>query len=154
VLTGRSGYSAEGRFAIWSNATDLLLGDAPVTGLGPDVYRQLTGVELHNDFLSFAVERGPLGLLALLAFGVVAFARSLRLAHTARDRGMPSALVFPAALVGMATVALTHEIFHQRPLWVVLALQEALIWRLRRAPAPAVRTRPQPALPGAALQGS
>jgi hypothetical protein len=148
VLTGRSSYSAEGRFAIWSSAADTLFSDLQLTGLGPDVYRELHRKELHNDFLSFAVERGLPGFVALRVFGAAALLRSCLLVRSARERGAgPAALVFPAALGGMLMVALTHEIFHQRPFWMVLALQEAVAWRLR-----AERRTPAWVAPGAALE--
>ena len=132
VLTGRSEYSAEGRYAIWSRALALVQSDLPVFGIGPDMFKRIDGHEVHNDLLSFAVERGPLGALALLGFAFLVGQRTFQVVRGLSRRGELHGVVFLAALAGLLVVAQTHEIFHQRPLWLVLALQEAMWWRARR----------------------
>jgi hypothetical protein len=151
VLTGRSEYSAEGRFAIWSRGSLLLMSNAPLTGVGPDVFKEIDGHELHNDLLSFAVERGPAALLGLLLLAALVARRGVLLAGRFGARGGLVLLAAPASLVGMATIAQTHEVFHQRPVWLVMALLDGLWLRTqgagRGAPAavPAARRAPLPA---------
>jgi hypothetical protein len=41
--------------------------------------------------------------------------------------------VFPAALAAAMAASLTHEVFHSREVWLVLAVQEAFLGRARRA---------------------
>ncbi|MGE3173740.1 MAG: O-antigen ligase family protein [Planctomycetota bacterium] len=141
VLTGRSGYSAESRFEIWERGLDMFFGEPRLFGVGPDQYKQITGKELHNDAFSHLIERGPPGLMALLLLAFCAVRHAVQLALRGRQLRDPSLLGFLAGLVSIATVGMTHEVFHQRPVWMVLALQEAWWWRTRqRASRPAVPT--------------
>jgi O-antigen ligase len=133
VSVARGERSADGRFELWQRGADALLSDLPVVGMGPDRFRQVEGSELHNDILGFAVERGLLGLLGLgLLFGS-AVVRSVTLFRLERARGRLRAAVFPAALAAVLAASLTHEIFHSREVWLMLAVQEAALWRARRA---------------------
>ena len=130
VLTGRGEGSAQSRMHLWTRGVELLQEQFLPLGIGPDRFKDVAGFGMHNDALSFAVERGAIGFLALIAFALVAFASAVSIARNGapiRDR---SAVVPIAALIACATLAQTHEIFHQRPLWLLLALQEGA--RLRR----------------------
>jgi hypothetical protein len=147
VLTGRSEYSAGSRFAIWSRGEARLLSDPSPTGIGPDTFKEIDGHELHNDMLEFAIERGPLALLGLLALAAMAARRGLQLALRIGPSGGMALLAVPVTLVGMATIAQTHEVFHQRPVWLVLALLEGMWWRTQGA----ARAAPAPARSGTAL---
>jgi len=132
VSWGRGERSAEGRFEIWHRGSDTLLSDTPLWGLGPDRFRQIEGSEMHNDLLGFAVERGVLGLLGLCLLGAMAAVRGVNLFRLERARGRLRAAVFPAAVAATIATSMTHEVFHSRALWLVLALQEAALWRARR----------------------
>jgi hypothetical protein len=61
-------------------------------------------------------------------------------------------LAIPAALVGVVTIAQTHEVFHQRPVWLVLAVLEGCWWRTQGAAlaAPVLARLPRTALPAGA----
>lgn len=141
VITGRGEGSANSRFGLWRQGIDILLRDLPLLGVGPDVFKTIAGFGMHNDLLSFAVERGPFAVLALVAFAATAAAHAVEIARDRDPRAGNAALVHLGMLAAFATVSLTHEIFHQRPIWVVFALQEAMWWRLlsRRATARAER---------------
>lgn len=148
VITGRGEGSAAGRFEIWESGIRILTTDAPLLGVGPDAFRLITGKEMHNDLLSFAVERGPFGLLALLVFLAAALRGGLQTMRLWGERGTNRGLVFPVAMVAIVVVSLTHEIFHQRPLWLFLALQEGMRWRAlgtaQTEPAPTPAPVPAP----------
>jgi hypothetical protein len=145
VLTGRSEYSAESRFGIWARGSAALAADLPWLGVGPDVWKRLDGHELHNDMLSFAVERGPAGLAALLMLAVAVVHRTRRVLLRSPPGDLAATLPIPAALAAFAVMSQTHEVFHQRPLWLVLALLETR-WR-PAGTAPAVPATQSPALP-------
>jgi hypothetical protein len=152
VLTGRSEYSAGSRFAIWSRGEMRLMSDPSPTGIGPDTFKEIDGHELHNDLLSFAVERGPLALLGLLALAAMAAQRAVQLARRCGPRGGLAMLSIPAALVGVVTIAQTHEVFHQRPVWLVLAVLEGFWWRTQGPAhaAPGLTRLPRTAMPAGA----
>jgi len=125
--------SAAGRYEIWQRGADTLLAESPLWGIGPDRFRQLEGSELHNDGLAFAVERGLLGLAGLLLLVALAAARSVELFRVERAAGRLRAAVFPAAVAASMAASLTHEVFHTREIWLILALQEAGLSRARQA---------------------
>jgi O-antigen ligase len=133
ISWARADRSASGRFELWDRGVDRLMSDLPLLGIGPDRFRQLEGSEMHNDFLGFAVERGLLGLLGLCLFAAMAVVRSIELFRLERARGRLRAAVFPAALAAAMAASLTHEVFHSREVWLVLAVQEAFLGRARRA---------------------
>lgn len=103
-------------------------------GIGPENFRHVApqAKQLHNDALAFAVERGIVGLLGLGALFAVALLRSIVLVvRVARwpTRVSPAHVVFVAALVAAFIESLTHQVFHFRAMWLVLALQEAALLR-------------------------
>jgi O-antigen ligase len=142
VLTGRSEGSAEGRFLIWDRAATMLVAQAKLWGVGPDMFVVMDGHELHNDLLSFAVERGPLALLSLLLFGALACWRCVQTVRDGRALGARESVVFLAAVIGIAVESQTHELFHQRPVWLLLAFLEAVHWRQQAM----LRSRAEPQL--------
>ncbi len=129
VLTGRGEGSAQSRMTLWTKGVELLQEQFLPFGIGPDQFHHVAGFGMHNDSLSFAVERGMLGFAALVTFGLAAFRSAWLVARRgARERDR-SAVAPLAALAACCALSMTHEIFHQRPLWLLLALQEGL--RLR-----------------------
>ena len=133
VLTGRGEGSAQSRMTLWTKGVELLQEQFQPFGIGPDQFQHVAGFGMHNDSLSFAVERGMLGFVALLIFAVVAAHSAWIVARRgARERDR-SAVAPLAALAACFALSMTHEIFHQRPLWLLLALQEGLRLRIRAA---------------------
>lgn len=104
--------SSSGRFELWTDAVSVL-GDAPM-GVGPDGLRRTgvleSGKEAHNTYVAYLAERGPVGLLGLLGFG-------LALWRVARAGGVARPL-----LVAFATGNLVRETLHYRHMWLILAL--------------------------------
>ncbi len=131
---GRAEGSAEGRFGLWERGVDLLLSEMPVWGIGPEGFRDVdvAGKQLHNDLLAFSVERGVAGALGLALFGVVAVSKAIRMLLVYKkhpDQVEPAVVIFLAAIIAAFVHSQTHQIFHDRSLWLVLALQEAMLFR-------------------------
>lgn len=134
ILVGRADRSSEGRFHLWERGLGMLVERrAYLVGVGPENFRYLDrhGKQLHSDPLAFAVERGLTGILGLgLFIGIAGFRAAALLA---RFRGRPEAgaitVVFIAALFAAVVESSTHQLFHFRGLWLVLALQEAALIR-------------------------
>jgi len=138
ILLGRAEKSSEGRFSLWQRGLEALReSDNLVLGIGPENFRNVDVLEkqLHNDVLAFAVERGLLGVLGLLVLVGVAVSRAfywLRLSFdNGQDAGL-SAVIFLSAFAAVLVVSLTHQVFHCREIWLVLASQEALIAQQER----------------------
>jgi len=157
--------SAEGRSLIWQTGIETFLDNPLGIGIGPagfSNYKVIAGgpfkgtkhKELHSDYLSFLVERGIFGFLALLMLLGTAAMLLWRALGASRD---PTRYFTTLALAGMflftATDGSTHEMLHYRHVWVllgVIAAQERLV--RRGAPArvaPARPERPQPRSVGA-----
>ena len=131
VLTGRGEGSAHSRMTLWTQGVELLQEQFLPFGIGPDQFQHVAGFGMHNDALSFAVERGMLGFAALFVFAAAAANSAWTVARRgARDRDR-SAVAPLAALAACCALSMTHEIFHQRPLWLLLALQEGMRLRHR-----------------------
>ncbi len=104
-------------------------------GIGPSSTRREldeSGIydakEAHNDYLGTLVERGPLGIVALL---VLAGAVAVRLLNAHRlPPAWSSVVPRPEALVAVgvayAFTAVTHEVLHYRHFWTFLAVLAAL----------------------------
>ena len=82
----------------------------------------------HNDFLAYAIERGPLALIGLLALLAQAF---LKLVDAWKKRGLthprksavgPLVAAAAGALVASSVHALTIEVLHFRHFWMLLAI--------------------------------
>ena len=133
---GRAEGSAEGRFALWRGGIEMLLrSEAPIWGIGPEAFRDLDIREkqLHNDLLAFVVERGVLGVLGLVWLGGTAVSQAFRILRIHKKRLDQAGLVvviFLAAVIAALVESQTHQIFHARTLWLVLAVQEALLFRM------------------------
>jgi O-antigen ligase len=106
-----------------------------IAGVGPENFRVVDGRgnQLHNDLLAFVVERGLIGAAGLVLLGGVAFARALSLLQLSGGQDNPSrarSVVFIAAMVTITAESLTHQVFHSRELWLVLAVQEAYVMHI------------------------
>jgi hypothetical protein len=93
-------------------------------GIGPATsYLHIPiGISLHNDFLAFAVERGPLGFIGWLWLVGSTLLAPLRTAYQCTDRHQRwRVLVLGAGFLACAMNALTHEVSHFRQVWVLMA---------------------------------
>ena len=135
----RAGHSSEGRFTIWKNLQETYA-KSPL-GIGPGNSSFLTlsvedrlrpnslqSKEAHNDYLAYAIERGPLGLLGLLvligsAFGKLGAAAKRRGDTQATlDTNGPMVAAMTGALAASAVHALTIEVLHFRHFWMLMAI--------------------------------
>jgi len=151
--------SAEGRNLIWQTGLDTFFENPLGIGIGPAGfadYKVIQGgpfkgtkhKELHSDYLSFLVERGIFGFVALLMLLGSAGMLLWRTLAASRD---PARYFTTLALAGMflftATDGSTHEMLHYRHVWVLLGLiaaQERLVRQgapARVDPAPPARGR-------------
>ena len=137
ILLGRAERSSESRFDLWERGMRIFLDRGEFFwGIGPENFRVVDGRDnqLHNDFLAFLVERGVISALGLGLFVLLAMNRAIQLfAMSGRRHSSGTGLVvivFLAAMVSALVYSLTHQLFHNRQLWVVLAFQEAMYVRL------------------------
>src|SRR6185295_17201312 len=86
----------------------------------------LLSKEAHNDYLGYLVERGPLGLLGMLAIKVEAFYWIVRWWNRRRKGGHRSGgAVAAAAIAGLVATSVhsfTVEMLHFRHAWLFLAV--------------------------------
>jgi O-antigen ligase len=135
----RAAHSSQGRFKIW-NQLEASMQKAPL-GIGPGNSRWMSvtvagrerahsfySKEAHSDYLAYAIERGPLAILVLLALVVQCFVL-VRRVWRRRERGgradpMAGALVagLAGALACSAVHSLTIERLHFRHFWLLLAM--------------------------------
>lgn len=138
IFLGRAERSSGGRFDLWQRGFDVFLyHGAFLWGVGPENFREVDGHgnQLHSDFMAFLVERGLLGVLGLVLLAGVALGRSASLIwmyHKHPDRAGLAGFIFLGAMVAALVESLTHQVFHFRELWLVLALQEAMAFRMLR----------------------
>ena len=138
ILIGRSERSSEGRFDLWQRGVDAYVDhDVFLWGVGPENFREvdakMTDNQLHNDFLAFSVERGLLGTLGLVLFAIIAVSRAaymVLIGHKYSDRAQLAVVVFLGAMIAAMIESLTHQVFHFRVLWLVLAVQEAMLYKM------------------------
>jgi O-antigen ligase len=138
----RAPRSSEERFEIWQAGYESFF--AHPMGVGPGAFKYVghspynaegTRTELHSDYMGALVERGVLGLFAYLAFVSTVISMvvyCLKQAETEREflwgLGMAAVSMF------IFTNALTHEVMHDRHVWVafaIIAAEEKLIKRSR-----------------------
>jgi hypothetical protein len=136
ILFGRAERSSGGRFDLWQRGIDVFLDRGILLwGIGPENFRKVDGKDkqLHNDLLAFAVERGLLGTLGLVLFGTLAVSRAtymLLIYFKYPHRARLAVAVFLAVFVATLVESLTHQVFHTRQLWLALALQEAILFKM------------------------
>lgn len=153
ILVGRANKSSEGRFSLWQRGLDLFVQKRVVAwGVGPDNYRfyDIKDKPPHNDLLAFMVERGLISVLGLVMFAGISVWRSFYLVllyNRLPERVPLVSFVFLGAMMATIVESLTHQIFHFRELWLVLAMQEAVIYRLTALEPPSQRqSQSQPEL--------
>jgi O-antigen ligase len=137
IAFGRAERSSEGRFNLWQRGMNVFSdNNVFLWGIGPDNFREIDGrdKQLHNDVFAFAVERGLIGTLGLLLLALVATGRAVYIVLIYNRHQKPRRLivvVFLAAITAGLVVSVTHQIFHFRELWVVLACQEAMLFQIK-----------------------
>lgn len=131
---GRSFRSASAREALFSSQIELFR-DSNLLGVGPSATAQNLGEtgagvakQAHNDYLATLVERGPLGVVALLALIGAIWVRVISVQELSPSWAsiIPNPAALAAGAVGFAVTALTHEVLHYRHMWVLLAVVAAL----------------------------
>lgn len=133
LFVGRAERSADGRFALWSEALAIYADGPWVVGIGPDGFTVIGERQtfVHNDLLAFLVERGLLGAIGLLMLFALALWKGLRVVSLSARNGKSvdnRLLVFFGLTVAMGFYSLTHQIFHDRSMWLMLAFLEAILF--------------------------
>jgi O-antigen ligase len=155
IIVGRYDKSSGGRFDLWGRGIEVLLEHkAFFWGVGPENFREVdpsgNDNQLHNDTLAFLVERGLIGLIGLALFAAITLQKSVRTLQIYRKdpkRARPGVVVFLAALAAIVVESLTHQIFHTREMWLVLAALEAVLYKMITSEygiEPATETTPEP----------
>jgi O-antigen ligase len=138
IIVGRFDKSSGGRFDLWSRGLGVLLDhNAFFWGVGPENFREVDPSghdnQLHNDTLAFLVERGLLGLIGLGLFAGITLKKSFQILQIFRNdpkRARAGVVIFLAALAAILVESLTHQIFHTREMWLVLAVLEAVLYKM------------------------
>jgi O-Antigen ligase len=141
---GRSSRSADARQTLFVQQFELYA-RSNLLGVGPSNTRDALRAETastvkqaHNDYLATLVERGPLGVLALLGLIGTAWVRLAVVTRRVLSPAISTAVPVPAALAGacaaFAATAVTHEILHYRWLWALLGVVAALHLLVRAEP--------------------
>jgi hypothetical protein len=138
ILFERAEKSSGGRLDLWQRGIDVYLdSNLFLLGIGPGNFRvvdpAMRNNQLHSDFIAFSVERGLLGALGLLLFATLAVSRAaymVQICNKYPDRSQLAPVVFLGAIIATTVESLTHQIFHFRALWLVLAFQEALLFKM------------------------
>lgn len=140
TFAGRLSHSSESRMHIWTQL-QRSYARSPL-GIGPGNSGALTldiadrerpdsfrSKEAHSDYLAYAIERGPLGMLGLLWWTLAGFAAVAAWAAGSRALGIPveSGLMgWAPAVAGVLAASAMHstviEKLHFRHFWLVLAL--------------------------------
>jgi hypothetical protein len=91
-------------------------------GTGPNTAAEYIGGDLHNDYVAFMFERGPLGALGWLWLVGSTLLVPLRVANEHSDSsGRWLVLALGAGFLACAVNALSHEVSHFRQVWVLMA---------------------------------
>jgi hypothetical protein len=148
---GRFGHSLENRVAIIGWAWELYR-HYP-WGIGPNGFSTIQG-SLHNDYMAFWFERGPLGLIGWLWLIVEVLTRPFTNLHLiAPTHRQWQLIALGAGFLATAVNAFSHEVSHMRQVWFLVALLFALSLAagdaLRRSPAGQFQVgRPSHVAPG------
>jgi O-antigen ligase len=115
INTTRFDKSQSSRFQLWAQGWDALVHHPFGVGPGGVLSRKLAFgggfyLPIHNDMLSYLVERGPIGLIGLIGLWVAIWKR-------AKPKGMARLLI-----VGIVVSGLFRQTMHYRHMWLFLAL--------------------------------
>lgn len=135
---GRQAESSGSREMLATEGFALLVHGKSLLGVGPGNTEETLQAqqapyvkEAHDDYLAAAIERGPLGVVALILLGVAVAVRCRRI--SAPD-GMapeyravvPRPELLAAAAVAVAISAMFYEVLHFRHVWALFGLIAAL----------------------------
>jgi lipopolysaccharide/colanic/teichoic acid biosynthesis glycosyltransferase/O-antigen/teichoic acid export membrane protein len=134
---GRSAQSSNERGLLIQETIELYRTSHGVTGLGPASTKPLltTGLypyanEAHNDWLAALVERGVLGLGALLLLAGCVIARAGPAVRRPLSAPMAAAVPAPAgivaAILAVSINSFYEEVLHFRPLWMLFGIAAVL----------------------------
>ena len=171
TFVGRMAHSSESRLRIWDQL-ERSYARSPL-GIGPGnsgaialsiTERERPGSymskEAHSDYLAFAIERGPLGVLGLLLMTATGFVCVARYwghagdpAKRTRGAGVWTAGM-AAALAASAVHSTVIEKLHFRHFWLLLAMVCGSMYLAAQQAAEAAEAAPEIALPPAAPIGS
>jgi O-antigen ligase len=112
-------------------ASASLLGNGPTSTKGALAREQLSYVkEAHNDYLATAIERGALGVVALVLLVGSLVVRSRRALARTREsaiaRAVPNVAALIAALVTVACTGMFYEVLHFRQVWALFGVVAAI----------------------------
>lgn len=135
---GRFEKSADGRLGLWQRGLSVLIDyNIYFWGVGLENFRLVdpgqTDNQLHNDIMAFLVERGLIALSGLGLIAVIAARKAVHLVELLgkdQKRVQIGVVVFLSAIIASLIVSLFHQIFHARELWLMLALEEAILYKL------------------------
>jgi len=122
ITVGRFPRSLAGRLTIMEQAWSMY--SLHPWGVGPAIshLHMPIGASLHNDFVAFLVERGPLGFSGWLWLVGATLLAPLRTAYQRTDRHQRwQVLALGAGFLACAMNAFTHEVSHFRQVWVLMA---------------------------------
>jgi O-antigen ligase len=140
---GRGERSAEGRVELFQSQLEVFQDRGNLLGIGPATTRLTLDAEAapivkeaHSDYLGTLVERGPLGVVAMLGLMGAVAARLIGPTRRPLSRRLHAVVPVPAALAGacvaFAAYAVTHEALHYRWLWTLFAVVAALHLLVRK----------------------
>lgn len=144
---GRYSKSASSRESLFRTMYELFREGTQI-GVGPSATKQAladldapVAKQAHNDYLATLVERGPLGVVALVGLiAAIAFrAGSIQRLAPRWASVIPNPAALAAVLVGFLLTALTHEVLHYRHFWTLLAVVAALHLYGTQRPIPAAK---------------
>ncbi len=128
-------YSATDRLGTWAEGLYCLSKGNIFLGVGQDASKEalsisenITGIlrpqSMHNDLVSFLVERGVLGLLGFLILCMCIADRILRQYRFESQSGIRSLTVsiLMGGCVAIVVTSLFHQVFHFRHFWFFLAI--------------------------------
>jgi hypothetical protein len=125
---GRFSRSLESRFALIERAWSIYI-ESPL-GTGPNSFASYKGT-LHNDYLAFLFERGPLGAIGLMWLVGAALLGPLRVAFWQTEGYRRwQMLSLGAGFLACAVNAFSHEVSHFRQVWVLMAFVFATSYTL------------------------
>ena len=133
-LNDRVAIASAGLTAFRRDVASLLLGIGLGTFYATSAATFGVPLIIHNTFIWFLVELGPIGLMVLLWFWGRTVV-NLWVAAFARNGGEYLAYGAMAALAGLTMFCVLNEGFYQRQLWLVVVLADRLHWIATTKPA-------------------